>query len=321
MDVHALTLLVEILDAGNLSEAARRLKMTRANVSYHLNSLERAIGQQLVRRTTRRVEATEIGLRLYEHGQTIRNEVLAARESIATLGQSLQGRVRLSVPSGYGQLVMSQWLLEFKRLYPGIVLDVVFENRVEDLIRDEVDIAVRVMSEPPQNLVARDLGAMHYVVCASRAWAEAHGMPADLDALSNVPLIASAVVSRQLRVTAYQGIERHEVIVEPTLISENYLFLRQAVLAGLGIGMVPDYVVQQDVERGDVVTALHDWRLSIFGTRMYMLYMPNRHHTRAASTFIEFMLERAHQAGRREEAGRSTERNDKVDEPQQPDQS
>jgi DNA-binding transcriptional LysR family regulator len=289
--------------------------MTRANVSYHLNSLERSIGQQLVRRTTRRVEATEIGLRLYEHGQIIRNELLAARESIATLGQSLQGRVRLSVPSGYGQLVMSQWLLEFKRLYPGIVLDVVFENRVEDLIRDEVDIAVRVMSEPPQNLVARDLGAMHYVVCASRAWAEAHGMPADLDALSNVPLIASAVVSRQLRVTAYQGIERHEVIVEPTLISENYLFLRQAVLAGLGIGMVPDYVVQQDVERGDVVTALHDWRLSIFGTRMYMLYLPNRHHTRAASTFIEFMLERAHQAGRREEAGRSTERNDKVDEP------
>ena len=315
MDVHALTLLVEILDAGNLSEAARRLKMTRANVSYHLNSLERSIGQQLVRRTTRRVEATEIGLRLYEHGQTIRNEMMAAQESIASLGQSLQGRVRLSVPSGYGQLVMSQWLLEFKRLYPGIVLDVVFENRVEDLIRDEVDIAVRVMSEPPQHLVARDLGAMHYVVCASRAWAEAHGMPADLDALSNVPLIASAVVSRQLRVTAYQGIERHEVIVEPTLISENYLFLRQAVLAGLGIGMVPDYVVQQDVERGDVVTALHDWRLSIFGTRMYMLYMPNRHHTRAASTFIEFMLERAHQAGRREEAGRSTERNDKVDEP------
>ena len=321
MDVNALTLLVEILDAGNLSEAARRLKMTRANVSYHLNSLERSIGQQLVRRTTRRVEATEIGLRLYEHGQTIRNEMMAAQESIASLGQSLQGRVRLSVPSGYGQLVMSQWLLEFKRLYPGIVLDVVFENRVEDLIRDEVDIAVRVMSEPPQHLVARDLGAMHYVVVASRAWAEAHGMPADLDALSNVPLIASAVVSRQLRVTAYQGIERHEVIVEPTLISENYLFLRQAVLAGLGIGMVPDYVVQQDVERGDVVTALHDWRLSIFGTRMYMLYMPNRHHTRAASTFIEFMLERAHQAGRREEAGRSTERNDKVDEPQQPDQS
>lgn len=311
MDVNALTLLVEILDAGGLSEAARRLKMTRANVSYHLNHLERSIGQQLVRRTTRRVEATEIGLRLYEHGKAIRNELLKARESIATLGQSPQGRVRLSVPSGYGQLVMSLWLLDFKRLYPGIVLDVVFENRVEDLIRDEVDIAVRVMSEPPQSLVARDMGSVHYVVCASRAYAEANGMPVDLDTLRTAPLIASAVVSRHLRVTAYHADERHEVIVEPTLISENYLFLRQAVLAGVGIGMVPDYVVQQDVERGDVVTALHAWRLSIFGSRMYMLYMPNRHHTRAASTFIEFLLERARQAGRRDDAGGSTELEDR----------
>ena len=321
MDVNALSLLVEILDAGNLSEAARRLKMTRANVSYHLNRLELAIGQQLVRRTTRRVEATEIGLRLYEHGKTIRNELLAARESIATLGQSLQGRVRLSVPSGYGQLVMSQWLLDFKRLYPGIVLDVVFENRVEDLIRDEVDIAVRVMSEPPQNLVARDLGSMHYVVCASREYAAAHGMPVDLETLRTAPLIASAVVSRQLRVTARLGDERHELIVEPTLISENYLFLRQAVLAGLGIGMVPDYVVQQDVEQGDVVTALHAWRLSIFGTRMYMLYMPNRHHTRAASTFIEFMLERALQAGRRKDAGLALPPQARNDDPRPPDKT
>jgi DNA-binding transcriptional LysR family regulator len=301
MDVNALTLLVEILDAGNLSEAARRLQMTRANVSYHLNQLERSIGQQLVRRTTRRVEATEIGLRLYEHGQTIRNELLAARESIATLGQSLLGRVRLSVPSGYGQLVMSRWLLDFKRRHPGIVIDVVFENRVEDLIRDEVDIAVRVMSEPPQNLVARDMGAMHYVVCASRDYAQANGMPGDLQALRTAPLIASAVVSRHLRVTAHQGDERHEVMVAPTLISENYLFLRQAVLAGLGIGMLPDYVVEQDVVRGDVVTALQGWRLSIFGNRMYMLYMPNRHHTRAMSTFIDDMLERARLEGRRGE--------------------
>ena len=101
----------------------------------------------------------------------------------------------------------------------------------------------------------------------------------------------------------------------PTLLSETARFRLGAVRAGLGVGMVPDYGVQQDVERGDVVTALHDWRLSIFGTRMYMLYMPNRHHTRAASTFIEFMLERAHQAGRREEAGRAEERNHQIGEP------
>ena len=298
MDVNALTLLVEIIDAGNLSEAARRLKMTRANVSYHLNQFEKSIGLQLVRRTTRRVEPTEIGLKLYEHGRAIRNSLLAAKESISTLGESLQGRVRLSVPSGYGQLVMSAWLIAFKREYPGIVLDVMFENRVEDLLRDEVDIAVRVMSQPPQNLVARDMGPVRWVACASSAYAAQHGMPVQLDELRTAPIITSAVVGRQLRVAAYLRDERHEVLLEPGLISENFLFLREAILAGLGVGLVPDYVVHDDIRRGDVVTALDPWRLSIFGTNMYMLYMPNLHHTRATSQFIEFMLDEARKAGR-----------------------
>jgi DNA-binding transcriptional LysR family regulator len=300
MDLQSLTLLVEILDAGNLSAAARRLKMTRANVSYHLNQLERSVGAQLVRRTTRRAEPTEIGLRLYQHGVAIQGELLAARESVTELGQGLQGRVRLSVPSGYGQLVMADWLIDFKRQYPRIVLDVVFENRIEDLLRDEVDIAIRVIPEPPQNLVAREMGPVRYVACASAGYAAAHPLPVELDALRGAPVVTAAVIGRQLRVSAYQGENlghnlgevRREVILEPTLISENFLFLRQAILAGLGIGLVPDYVVQDDVRRGDVVTTLDDWRLSIFGTQMFMLYMPNRQHTRAIRTFIDFVLER-----------------------------
>ena len=298
MDLPSLSLLVEILDAGNLSEAARRLKMSRANVSYHLNQFEKAIGVQLVRRTTRRIEPTEVGLQLYEHGRKIRQELEAAKESVAALGQTLQGRVRLSVPSGYGQLVMSPWLIDFKRAYPGIVLDVVFENRVVDLLRDEIDIAVRVMSDPPDNLVARDMGPVRYVACASADYARTRGMPSELEALATAPLITSAVVGRQLRLAAYLEGERYEVPLAPTLTSENFLFLREAIVAGLGVGLVPDYVVQDLVDRGEVVTSLDPWRLSIFGTRMVMLYMPNRHHTRAASTFIDFMLDQARRDAR-----------------------
>ncbi|WP_375184142.1 LysR family transcriptional regulator [Aquabacterium sp.] len=296
MDLQALTLLVEILDAGNLSEAARRLKMSRANVSYHLNQFERSVGQQLVRRTTRRIEPTEIGLRLYEHGRAIRDELTAARDSVAALSQHLQGRVRLSVPSGYGQLVMSPWLIDFKRAHPGVVLDVVFENRVVDLLRDEVDIAVRVISDPPENLVARDMGPVRYVACMTPAYAEAHGVPRALTDLAEAPVITSAVVGRELRLAATLHGERHEVPLRPTLTSENFLFLREAIVAGLGVGIVPDYVVHDEVTRGDVITVLDDWKLRIFGMRMQMLYMPNRHHTRAAATFIEFMLGRARQA-------------------------
>src|SRR5450830_274424 len=123
LDLGSLTLLVEIIDSGNLSQAARKLKMSRANVSYHLSQLEKSVGVQLVRRTTRRVEPTEVGMRLYEHGRSIVNELLAARETINTLGQGLQGRVGLSVPSGYGQMVMSPWLIEFDARVQALELD------------------------------------------------------------------------------------------------------------------------------------------------------------------------------------------------------
>jgi len=200
------------------------------------------------------------------------------------------------VPSGYGQMVMSDWLIEFKRLYPGIVLDVMFENRVDDLMRDEVDIAIRVLPEPPPTLVARELGAVRYLACASRGYAAAHGLPTRLDQLRTAPLITAGVIGRQLRVAAYLGSERHEIMLEPTLISEHFPFLRQAILAGLGVGLVPDYVVQDAVQSGDILTVLDEYRLSIFGTQMFMLYMPDRHKTRAASTFIDFILDKTNLA-------------------------
>lgn len=292
MDLAALTLLVEIIDSGNLSQAARKLKMTRANVSYHLAQLEKTAGVQLVRRTTRRVEPTEVGMRLYQHGLSIRNEMRAAHETIASLSQGLLGRVGISVPSGYGQMVMGDWLIEFKRLYPGIVLDVLFENRADNL-RDEVDIAIRVLPEPPASLVARNLGEVRYLACASQDYARRQGLPRTLQALRDAPLITSGVMGRQLRLAAYLGAERHEVMLEPTLISEHFPFLRQGILAGLGVGLVPDYVVRDRIAAGEVATALEEYRLSIFGTRMYLLYMPDRHQTRAVRTCIDFLLEKA----------------------------
>ncbi|WP_144637008.1 LysR family transcriptional regulator [Bordetella genomosp. 13] len=293
MDLKSLTLLVEILDAGNLSEAARRLKMTRANVSYHLSQLERSVGMQLVRRTTRRVEPTELGLKLYRHGRSIQDELTAARESVQTLGNTLQGRVRLSVPSGYGHFVMAPWLMAFKRRYPGILLDVLFNNSVDDLVRDEVDIAVRIMSEPPPLLVARELGTIRYYACVSRDYAARHALPRHPDDLREAPLLYAAVIGRPTRLSAYDAQDRkHQVTLEaPAVGSRDYPFLRHAILEGLGLGLLPDYVVREDLARGDMIRVLPEWRLSIYGRSMFMLYMPNRHHPRAIATMIDYLLE------------------------------
>ena len=293
MDLSGLTLLVDILESGNLSSAARKLKMSRANVSYRLQQLEKAAGVQLVRRTTRRMEPTEVGQILYQHGRAIRDELTAAQEVIGMLGRGLHGSVRVSVPTGFGQLVMTDWLLEFKRLYPDISLELLFENRVDDLLREEIDVAIRVISEPPDTLVARELAQVRYVACASSAYAAEHGMPRDLDDLNRFPLITSTVVGRELRLAGYRGEVRQEVTLQPTLASENFQFLREAIRAGLGIGLVPHYVVGAECRSGEVVTALEEWALSIFGTRLFLLRMPGRYQTQAVRTFIDFVVDKA----------------------------
>jgi DNA-binding transcriptional LysR family regulator len=293
MDFSGLLLLVDIVDAGGLSRAAEKLKVSRANVSHRLQQLEKAVGVQLIRRTTRRIEPTEIGLTLYRHGQRIRDELLAAEEAVATLARGLHGSVRVSVPTGFGQWVMTGWLIEFKQRFPDISLELLFENRVDDLLRDEVDVAIRVMTEPPEALVARELGVVRYVACASTAYAQAHGLPAHLDDLQRLPVITSPAAGRELRVAGYLGEQRHELKLQPSIASENFQFLHQAILAGLGVGLVPRYVVAQDIEAGRVVTGLGDWRLSIFGSRLFLLRMPDRYQTLAVRSFVDFIAEKA----------------------------
>lgn len=300
MDAQSLVMLADIVEAGNLSQAARRLRMSRANVSYHLAQLEKSLGQQLLRRTTRRLEPTELGYRLYRHGCVMRDELMAAKESVASLGRGLHGSVRMSMPTGFGNLVMSGWMIEFKRQYPDISLNLLFENRVDDLLRDEVDIAIRVMSEPPDSLVAVELSDVRYVVCASRQYADRNPPPKRLEALAQLPVITSAVVGRELRLAAYRDDTRQELVLHPTLASENFQFLREAVLGGLGVGLVPDYVVADDVAEGRIVTALQEWRLSVFGTRMYLLRMPGRYQTLAARTLIDFVVQKARRWSGRE---------------------
>ncbi|MEN2474816.1 LysR substrate-binding domain-containing protein [Burkholderia sp. GS2Y] len=110
--------------------------------------------------------------------------MLATTESVATFGKGLHGSVRLSVPTGFGHMVMSSWLIEFKRSYPDISPDLLFDNRIDDLLREEVDVAVRVMSEPPRQMVAIELAQIRYVTCASVEYAREHAMPSRLTDIS-----------------------------------------------------------------------------------------------------------------------------------------
>src|SRR3546814_17973375 len=119
MDLSSLTIFVEIVDSGNLSQAARSLNMSRANVSYHLASLEKSLGAELLRRTPQGNELTSAGEHIYQHASNIVNEAGLIKAAAKRDAPELHGRVGLSMPTGYGPLVKGGWLINLQRSIHG----------------------------------------------------------------------------------------------------------------------------------------------------------------------------------------------------------
>lgn len=291
MDLNALRLFVDIVDAGNLSAAARKLKMTRANVSYHLKALEEELGVQLLRRTTRHVEPTPVGAGLYEHGKNILGEVAAANALISSMGKSLQGHVRLSVPTGLGHTMISPLLVRFKQRYPDITLDVVFDNRIHNLVSEDVEVALRIISTPPDSVVATEIGGVDWLLCAAPSYLAGRTPPAVLADLTSHAIVCASPIGQKLKVSGTRDgtAEREQVVLEPTLSSENFAFLKEAVVGGLGIGIFPLYAVDKELASGALESLLGDYQISAFGSKLYMLTMPNRYQTMATRYLLTFL--------------------------------
>ncbi len=293
MDLLSLNILVQIIEHGNLSQAAKFLNMSRANVSYHLARLEKALGASLLRRTPQGVEATEVGQRIYRHALNIVNETERVRELAHSSTDEISGKIGLSVPTGYGQLVMGPWLIEFKQRHPQVTLDIRLENFIDNLLKDSVEIAIRVTSDPPPMLVARDLGPVRYSLCASSDWLRRHRLPQTPSELQRTPLITSGGETGKVRLQIERpGQPMEELDITPTLMSRSYPFLCDCILAGLGAGLVPDYMVRQHVDAGRIGLGMQDCSLRINRGHMYMLYMPHRFQSAAARTLIDFLGDR-----------------------------
>jgi DNA-binding transcriptional LysR family regulator len=291
-DLNALRVFVEIVQAGNMSAAARKLKTTRSNISYRLRLLEESLGVQLLRRTTRQLEPTHIGAGMYEHGLNILREAAAAAALVSSAGKSLQGHVRLSVPTGLGNILLSDLLIQFKRDNPDISLDVLFDNRMSNLVSENIDIAIRVISSPPDAVVATKLADVEWIVCATPQYLEEKGAPANVKELAEHAVVCSAAIGQRLRVTSTLASQIDRVELEPSVRSENFLFLKEAVIGGLGIGVLPHYAIMDDIAAGKVARLFPEHRISVFGSKLYLLTMPSRFQTMATKELIAFLKSR-----------------------------
>jgi DNA-binding transcriptional LysR family regulator len=278
----------KVVETESFAEAARRLKLSPAMVTKHIQRIEGRIGARLLNRSTRRLSLTEAGAEY--HRRCI--SVLAAfdeAESLASdLGRLPRGRLRISAPDNFGPTVLWPIVSKFMQRYPDIQVDLVLTDRLVDLIDEEMDLAIRLLARPADSsLVARKLAVSTLVVCASPGYLrKAPPLRTPDDLAAHRCLVYGRGTKHDGWTFARGG--RSQVVKVPVALQSNQIrMLCRAALDGAGIVMQPSFNLWPHLASGELTRVLGEWSagaLHVFAVFPSRSFLPAK-----TRLFIDFL--------------------------------
>lgn len=287
--IHAMQLFIRVAELESFSRAADTLGLPKGSVSRQIQALENHLGTQLLHRTTRRVQLTQDGMVYYDRAK----DLLSNLDELDGLFQhdptSISGKLRVDMPVGVARNLVIPRLPAFLQQYPGIELELSSSDRLVDLIREGFDCVVRVGILKDSGLIARPLGKLTVINCASRQYLERFGYPESLDDLAS-----HAVVHYSLNLgTRPLGFEiatsngTQWIKTGGTLTVNSTETYHAACLAGLGIIQVPRVGVRDALRSGTLVEILPQYRASPMPVSL--LYPHRRNLSRRVHLFMEWL--------------------------------
>jgi len=264
-----------VAERGSLSAVARELNLGQSTISRHLQELEEAIGVPLLSRTTRRVTLTDEGSRYYANCVQILGLVEQAGDVARATRSAAAGTVRLSCTAAFGILHVTRLIFAFQDRHPDVAVDLSLTDERIDLVREGVDIALRLAPLADSAMKLRALGHSHRLLVASPDYLARRGMPTSPEALAGHEAIRMPNVagSEILNLLAPDG-SRHQVPFSGRFRANHGLAVREAVLAGRGIAAAHHWLVDDLVKSGRLVPLLHDYTLP--SVPLNMLIVPER---------------------------------------------
>ncbi len=279
-----------VAEAKSFSEAARRLGVSKSAVSKEVARLERALGARLLNRTTRQLSLTEFGAAFYEHCARVVQEAEEAELLVERLHASPRGVLKCTAPVAFATLHIARALPEFLARYPDVQIDLTVGDRVFELAEEGYDLAIRIARELPPNMVARQLAPINRVVCATPAYFATHGIPqVPEDLKAHDCIVYTHANPDSIWHFSANGADI-AVPVKGALKVNDDEVAWQAVRAGLGVSLLPTFIVGDDLQASRLQAVLTDFVPS--ERTLYALYLPNRHLSAKVRVFIDFLLER-----------------------------
>jgi DNA-binding transcriptional LysR family regulator len=284
----------KVVEHGGYAKAARALDIPKSRLSRHVSSLENRLGVRLVNRSTRRFVVTEVGQEVFRHASAMLAEADAALEAVEFARAAPRGVVKVSCPVALGQNWLSPILPEFFARYPAVRLQLHISNRRVDVLNEGIDIALRVRTHPSgeDGLVMRSFGEASELLVATPAYLARVGRPekpaqiAERDTLGFAP----ETETQTWELVASGNSETARVEHRPRLVCHDFVVLKTAVLAGLGIALLPENVIRAELANGTLERVLPGWALPqgiahiVFPTRRGLLP--------AVRAFIDFLGEK-----------------------------
>ncbi len=278
------------VERGGFAPAASVFGISATMVSKHVRALEERLGARLLHRTTRRHSLTEAGRLYFERCKAILASVDDAESGVTELGSAPRGTLRVSAPVSFGAYRLAPALVDFRRSYPELRVELVLSDRRVDLIAEEFDAAVRIGKLADATFVARPLAPYRVWLAAAPDYLAKRGRPRTLAELARHECIGFSVGSRENTWTLLGKRGEQRVSLDVRLSINNGEALRQAALVGGGIILQPQILVADDVRAGRLERVLPT--LEVPAHPMRVIYRPDRRPPAKLRAFVGFVVER-----------------------------
>jgi DNA-binding transcriptional LysR family regulator len=271
----------------NFSRAALEVGCTPSVLSRRIAALEEAVDARLFLRTTRRMALTARGEQLLAQWQRMERVMTDMAATLQPPDGALGGHLCVHLPASFGRYRMAPLLAGFMRAHPGVRIEAVYEDAYVDMVAGKVDLAVRLGRLADVQLVARRVGTMRLFPCASPGY------------LASAPPLREPADLKAHRCISFNGYrrgtlwsfsrqrQRRAVRIDPVLVCNDPQAIRDALLAGVGIGLQGDYMADAMVAEGRLVEVLPDWHLPSFP--IHLLWLPGADRTLALRALIDHL--------------------------------
>lgn len=281
-----------VMESGSFTAAARVLGISKSEVSKRVAALEERLGVRLLHRSTRKLSPTEAGLAVQERAARMVDEAEGARAVARGFHAAVQGTLRVNGPLLFGELYLAPLVPEFLNQHPEVRVELTLTDAFIDPVAERQDITVRIARLADTSLLARKIGDDKRVVVASPAYLAARGTPQSPRELDHHDCLRflRLTVRDEWRFRDPTDQREFSMDVAGRFGADNAVALRHALLGGLGLAVLPSFIVADLIREGKVVTLLEEWMLQ--GSGIYALYHPGRQVSPAVRAFLNLLSDR-----------------------------